>query len=79
MKCTIKCSCGCSITLTERQVSELKSFACPICSTVFPEDHVKKIKQCDQLIKECKTVKRTDSAHNGILDLTPLFTVSLEL
>lgn len=79
MTCTIKCSCGCSITFAERQILGLKSFTCPVCSTIFPEDHVEKIKQCDRLIKECKTVKRTDSVRNGILDLTPLFTVSLEL
>ncbi len=79
MKCAIKCSCGCSVTFAEKQILELKSFTCPACSNVFPETHVEKIKQCYTLIKECKTVQRTDSVHGGVLDLTPLFTVSLEL
>lgn len=76
MKCVIRCQCDCSVSFDERNMKTLSTFRCPACGQALSQEYINKAKQCLQLIKECKRVKRENTVSRGAVDLTAPFQIT---
>lgn len=79
MNCIIKCSCGCSVSLSEKNIHKISNFSCPACNQPLSLEYIEKIKQCITLMDECKKVKHKNTASNGFVDMTSQFNITFEL
>lgn len=79
MNCNIKCSCGCSVMLTDKNIAKFSAYSCPICGQTLNPAYIEKIRQCKILLDECKNVKRDSAASGGFADMTSPFHITFEL
>lgn len=78
MKCTIKCQCGCTVSIDETNAKKISTFNCPVCNQALDSEYIEKIKQCLSFMDECKRVKRKNLASGGIADMTYPFSITFE-
>lgn len=78
MYCTIKCHCGCSVSLNEKNIKNISGFNCPVCNQILDTEYIDKIKQCQILINECKKVKHKQTTSNGFADASSDFYITFE-
>ncbi len=76
MRCVIKCQCDCSVSFDERNMRTVSTFHCPACGQALSQEYIAMAKQCLQLIKECKRVKRENAVSSGGVDLTAPFQIT---